>query len=142
MLSEVTVKVSKLLETLKENRENHIKEYEEAVAGYKEAASEKLTQARETAVKRMQVNFDKIQLEIDNFDPEEAQDYFTLVQQETVSLPVPKNYSESYDKTIAMLEWERGGEILLKSQEFDRYVLDNWEFTESFKAVSAMYMKG
>ena len=122
--------------------ENHIKEYEEAVAGYKDAASEKLAEAKNTAVKRMQVNFDKIQLEIDNFDPEESQDYFILVQQEALQLPVPKNYSNNYDKTIAMLEWEREEEILLKSQEFDRYVLDNWEFTESFKAVSAMYMKG
>ena len=89
----------------------------------------------------MQVNFDKIQLEIDKFNPEETSGYFTLVEQEQISLPVPRNYSDSYDKAIEMLKRERRQEIMLASEEFNKLILDEWEFSESTKMVNSMYLR-
>lgn len=139
MLKEVTVKVSELLEALEENRQNHVKEYEESIAGYKDSAKEKLKQARITALDNLKTNFTKIEQEINDFDPENAKDYFELLQQEMVHLPVPRNHSQEYDQAIAMVGWEQNEEIILTNKQFRTLILDEWDWQEQFKTVSAFY---
>lgn len=137
---EVTVNRAKLLETLKANREKHIKEYTEAVAGYKEQATARLIYLKGKIVESVNENFVLIQKKIDTFDPEEPlPDRITLTSVTSFDLQVPRSYERSYDIAIQMAEWEVSETITLKQSQFQCFVLDDWDWQADFKKLSATY---
>ena len=137
---EVTVNRQKLLDTLRSNREKHIKEYTEAVAGYKAQATDRLANLKKRIVKDINENFVKIQEKIDKFDPEEPlTDHVTLTSMTSFSLQVPRSYEKSYDIAIQMAEWEVSETITLKQSQFQCFVLDDWEWKVSFEHLNKTY---
>ncbi len=140
---EVKVDRERLLETLKSNREKHIQQYEEALAGYQEQALAKLQKAKETALARMEKNFQKVQLDLEDFDPEsKTSDYIELIQSEVIHLPVPRNYSKEYDAAIDIAQWEVEETMTLTFAEFQCFVRDVWEWSEDFYSNTVSYTKG
>jgi hypothetical protein len=55
-------------------------------------------------------------------------------------LPIPRDYTEEYDRALAVCEWEVGAEIQLTQEDFNRYVLDQWEWHQAFAASTAVYL--
>lgn len=51
----------------------------------------------------------------------------------------PKSYVNSYEKAIEMVKWETSNIIELTPQEFSRFVLDDWEWKESFLQSQMLY---
>ena len=110
---EVTVNKAKLIAKIKENKENHIKEYDKAVVAYKEEAIKQL----------------KKQLErVENGALDAKLDLIT-----------PINNAETYDKIIEMFEWEVEKEVVLKQNEFNEYVQDETEFAMQAKFSNTFY---
>ena len=111
-----TVNKSKLLETLKKNRESHGKIVEEARKGY-------IDQARAALSARL------------------AQ----LEKGEVVSLSFnlspPSDYTEVYDNSIAMLEWNTQETVELEADEFRQLVRDEWDWSANFFALNSNYSK-
>ncbi|MDB2687323.1 hypothetical protein N9Y42_08935 [Mariniblastus sp.] len=140
---EIEVDRKKLIDALKANRERHIAQYNEAVEGYRDAALEIVNKAKALAVARMERNFEKIRIDLENFNPDDgASDRITLIQSETVDLPVPRNYSKDYDAAIDIAEWDVNDKLKLSFAEFQCFVRDEWDWTNAFVSNSAMYVKG
>jgi len=111
----VTVKKEVLLKKLLENKKIHIREYNEAMIGWVETAIKQL----ENEIETLKTN------------PLSSKLYFNLSK--------PVSYEKKYDVAIGMLEMEVNDIVEISSEEFQRYVNDEWEWTESFKHMSTFY---
>jgi len=107
-------KVSDLLEKLTANREAHVVEYKEAHLGY----MEKLQETLETMLAEVELGKD-IKTYID--------------------LEKPRSHEKDYDRIIDVLEMTTAEVVHLTLGEFDKYVRDNWEWTDSFKMSNSLY---
>lgn len=112
-----TVKIKKveLLKKIQENRNEHVAEYLTAYEGYKQAVVKQLEEMLENAK---------------NGD----------VRKTAVNLPVPQNHIKEYDRVIAMLLMSVENTIELTVHDFDRYVLDEWDWKEMTKMSFSTYL--
>jgi hypothetical protein len=111
----ISVNKAKLIEQIKLNKENHIKEYEKAVVAYKEEALFQLA----NQVKSVEEGSLEAKL----------------------NLVTPINNAVNYDKIIEMFEWEVNEVVELEQQEFNEYVQDETEFAMNARFSNAMYSK-
>ena len=109
----ITVKKSQLIEQLKANKANHIKEYEKAVIAYKEEALKQLNQQ----IKEVEQG--------------------SLIAK--LNLVTPINNADEYDKIIEMFEWEINDDVELEQNEFNEFVLDEFDFARNAKFANTMY---
>lgn len=112
-----TVRVNKeeLLAKLRENRDQHVKDYKEAVVEYRKAALAEIT----TMLKQAKSKTDKIA--------------------RAVTAPEPVSYESSYTTAIRMLEMSVDEEIELDQEDFAKYVEDNWQWRGAFAANTLSY---
>jgi ATP phosphoribosyltransferase len=54
-------------------------------------------------------------------------------------MPVPENHIGDYNRALEMLKMETREKIELTDYEFNRYVLDEWEWTRNFTANTVAY---
>lgn len=59
----------------------------------------------------------------------------------SISLPEPIDRTKDYDRVIAMLEMSVEDEVELEEHDFDRYVLDNWEWKDLAYSTNSQYIK-
>lgn len=59
-----------------------------------------------------------------------------------LSMPEPVDYTEAFDRAIAMVEWAEGDTITLSEQDFQRYILNKWEWSPAFEANTVAYVAG
>lgn len=108
------VKKSALLESIRRNRDAHKSEYDAAMAIY-----------REKMIELLELRL----VEIQDGGPIERH----------IALPEPRSFLDSYDTAIAMLEWHTADEVPLAQHDFERYVLNNWEWKTAFAAQTQGY---
>lgn len=139
---EVEVERLELLKKLRENKEEHIKQYEAAISGYKDAVltqlEDKVQKAKEKLEKRYQESKDRIS----KFSQEELEDfgdYINLIDSITINLPLPRNYAEHYDLAIDMIQWDVRPNVILTGAEFQCFVRNEWDWKFDFENVSKMY---
>ena len=109
----VTIKKEKLIEKIKENKEAHIKEFNEAVDAYRLEAAKQLGEA--------DANLKAGKLDI------------------SIRLTTPINRSSEYDKVVEMFTWEVKEEIELTQAEFNEYVHDDNDSSRSAKFANSFY---
>lgn len=109
--------VEELLTKLRENRTAHVEEYEEAHKGYMDKLKDKLRQMLES------VEANKV---IDTH----------------INFERPRSHEKDYDRIIEILEMTTADTVYLTLDEFDRYVRDEWDWTERFKSLSNAYNNG
>jgi len=116
----LTLKVptSKLLATLKENKERHEKNYQEALTKFKKEALTLLAE-RMNAVSNGAVK-----------------DWSRVFQ---FNLPIPVSYVDAYDEVIKMLEFSGQGEIDITGDQYRAWVEDSWAWTHSFNESTMCY---
>lgn len=113
-----TIKVKKrdLLEKIRANKENHKKEYEEAVSAYRIEAKKQLNQQKK-ALEKGDLNIH-------------------------LNLVAPVNMESEYDKLIQIFEWEVEDHVELSTGEFNEYVLDETHFAVNAKMLNSTYLGG
>jgi hypothetical protein len=111
---EISVKKSDLIAKIKENKENHIIEYEKAVEAYKVVAKRTL----EKQMKELKNGSLSI----------------------SVHLVAPVKKTDEYDKIAAMFEWEQADTVTLSQGEFNEYVLDETSFAREAKMLNSTYL--
>lgn len=113
-----SVKVSRdeLLSTLKKNRENHRKIFEEALEGYREEAIKELAEAINDAKAGKKIR-------------------------RSLSLVEPMDQTKDYDRVIRMLEMSKDTIIEISEIDFAQYVLDDWRWKDQFTASNSRYLK-
>lgn len=114
-MQNITVSKGKLLETLQTQRDEHRALFLQAQEVFREKViqvlDERLASARAGR---------KIELYI--------------------ALPEPRDYTEEFDRAIAMVQWEEGNQITLSESDFKRYVLNQWEWAQAFAASTQGYL--
>ena len=111
----IKVDKARLIERLKENRDRHQREYEEAMGGYKTRLVFVLQRMLEAAKRKEEVSH-------------------------TIDLKVPKDHAIEYEKALAVMEWEQSDTLHLNHSEFDRYVLDAWPWKKRFSTIHTSYI--
>ncbi len=114
-MESITVPKAKLLETIRTNRKEHRSQFLEAQARYRETVIAELDKRLESARSNGPINLG-------------------------FSLPEPVDYTDSYDTAIRMLEWEMEDTITLAEHDFQRYVLNKWEWARAFAANTQSYL--
>jgi hypothetical protein len=136
----VTVRRLKLLETLRTNRDQHKKLYEESVAGYRHAAAESLQKQVAKAQKTIADNAAMLSARIDRFDPDDPMpNQVVVLGQVSFTLEVPADHTKSYDVAIEMAEWEVGENIELTQSQFQCFVMDDWDWKPRFDTLNKSY---
>ena len=139
-----TVEVDRLrlIEKLKENREKHIQEFEQAMAGFKENVREKIEEEFAKAAKKLErAQTEKLAL-LEDTPKEEIAGVFgrvCLLDNLYLNLEAPRNYSKEYDAAIGIAEWEVAETMKLTHAEFTCFILDEWDWKSQFDRVTKMY---
>ena len=129
----VNIEKKELLAELKKNKEAHVKQYEHAAKLYKQTKIEYLNSLKEA-----------IDARLNSVKPgDDVNTHFDL--RITVSEPV--SYEKQYDNAIRMLDLSTANSVLLGQNEFDQYVLDDWNWKQNWAAnnlviASGCYMAG
>lgn len=123
-MREVEVRKVDLLTVLKKNREQHVKDYLEACAGYKEAALAKI----EDVSSELKARIGRLK---------DGQVIALVALQ--FNLEVPKSFEKAYDQAIVMLEMSVDDTVTLEESEFAQYVMDDWEWKEQFTMSNRRY---
>lgn len=117
---DVTIVVEKeaLINTLKQNRETHITEYEEALAGWRTKMTAACMETSQKADKGELKDFPRALSKLND---------------------VPDSHVKDYDRVIQMLEMDTQDKITLNAQDFSRYVQDEWAWKERFDLSNSAY---
>ena len=118
----VVVNKGELLEVLEKNRQIHLKEFNEALIGYRAA----LNKAFKNALKALKKTTDNDLVKFDRYE-------------NFNDLPVPENHTKEYDLAIRMLQSSVEDKIELSKQEFDQYYFDEWTWSASAKLSNSTY---
>jgi hypothetical protein len=110
----VRCKRSELLEKVKENRSEHRKVFEDALAGWEDAVVKRLA----TMVKNAK---DKKKFELQ------------------VGLPQPQDHTNDYDRVIAMLELSVDETVVIDHRQFAQYYMDDWGWKNDFITTASTY---
>lgn len=115
-LDSVRVDKKQLLATLRQNHEKHKQEFAAAIEGWKAEVIGKLEKLLA-----------------------EARDGTCFAHSVSLHVGKPEDHSEDYVRVIKLLEYSLDQELELSTEEFNRFVLDNWQWTQAFKAAAANY---
>jgi len=109
------IKVSKeeLLNKVRSNREEHVKDYQEALVAYKEKAIKAIEQLLADA-KNGNIGHH-------------------------VDVVKPREFIKDYDRAIEMIRMSVDTVLELSFQDFDQWVMNNWTWQESFKNSTGLY---
>ena len=110
----VLISKEKLLAKMKENRELHRKQFEEALDGWKTRVTVELERAYVNAQKGLK--------------------YETFF-----NLPRPDDHTEDYDAVIDQVEWNEEEQIELDLHSFNQFIRDDWGWKKDFLATNAFY---
>lgn len=113
-MEKVTVNKAEALAILKTNRAKHRDIFLEALDGYGKEATKILTQRLEEVKKGSR-------------------------KQIYISLPEPSDHTKDYDRAIKMLEMNISDTVMLSEQDFNNYVMDDWNWKQQFLQSNSMY---
>jgi hypothetical protein len=113
-IQHVAVKKEDLIAALKKNREQHKKDYDEGLEGYRRALVLELAAMLGAAKEDKDVNH-------------------------TIDLERPQEHLEEYDQLLLMLDMSVDTTVLLTQTEFRQYVMDKWSWKERFTTSTEAY---
>ena len=138
----VRVNKSELIAVLEQNRARHIKDYNEALAGYKDLLLNKFKESYESAKAKL----DKTYLDqVDKFKSMSDSDilnqdnHVVLINTISFDLPVPESFVDQYDSALEIAKWDVREDLELTGAEFSCWIGDKWSWRLSFDNVKAMY---
>ena len=138
----VEVDREELLQILIENKEKHVKEFNEAMSVYKETLARKVEGSYIQAQVKLKKRFDALNKELEEWTDEEIQeqsDQILFLSSIMIDMPVPRSYADEYDVAIDIARWDTNDTLKLSATEFACFVRDQWDWTNNFKAISALY---
>ena len=121
----------KLLDKVRENKDKHVKAYEEAWQGYlielQEQLDEIVKDARASAKKMKDWKGDIGE------HPKDIEFHFST------SAHPPQSHADEYDRVIDMLAFTDIEQVTLNQQEFNQYVRDEWQWSRMFNETAGAY---
>lgn len=114
----VTVKKTELVEKIKKAKDEHVKQYEEALRGWIDQMQDAAKRVIDRSEKGLLRAFPK--------------EFHNLMQ-------MPSLHIDDFDQALKMLEMSVDDEIMLEPDDFNQLVLGNWAWKERWVATNAMY---
>jgi len=147
-MNEVVMKKEELLSALITNKAKHDVILATAIAGYWETAKAKLEEKHKKlnqSVKEWQEDAEKeFQRFYDKVDKKEELPSHVSVRMfaldNSLGLVYPQDHSRDYDRAIRMMQSSIYDEVQLTTDEYDAYVLNNWEWKKNFLATNTAYL--
>ena len=118
----ITVKKNELLTVLLKNKSQHYDECNIAKKGYKLILIKKLVSLLQRA-KRGRIHTNEVVMELH-------------------TLQEPESHIKDYDRVIKMIQMCTKDELIVTEQEFQKYVMDDWEWKERFTTTNSAYVVG
>ena len=118
-LDTIRVKRETALTKIKENADIHWADYKEALAGYK---------------LKLKEHFEQCGLVL-NMSMDKAEDVPHFKQMPRA----PQHHSEEYKKFIQMLEWSEDEYIYLEQDEFQKLIMDEWDWSAAWNHTKVLY---
>lgn len=109
-------KKENLLEVIRKNRDNHHGIFVDAVKGYHEKMIEILECMKQEVLRGEKVSH-------------------------RIGIPYPEDHTDDYDTVIRMLELTEDSIVELSQHEFQSYVLDIWDWKQSFRETNRLYTR-
>jgi hypothetical protein len=113
-MNTVKVKREELLTKVRANRDAHRTLFLKAQEGYRKLVIEELDRMLKDAKEGLRI-------------------------QRSVTLTEPSNHAKDYDRVITMLEMSVDDTVTLDAHDFDRYVMDNWDWSRFAPATNTAY---
>jgi len=121
-LDNIRTPKTKLINTLRENRERHKEEFDDSLSGYFDAVAQEIT----THMRQQVASFER-NIERAHNEDEATRTAWTSF---CVTVAKPTDHTDDYDRAIVRLEWEIATEVDLDAEEFDSYVLNKWPWIQ------------
>lgn len=147
-MSEVVMKKEELLQHLITNKAKHDVVLATAIAGYWDTAKEKITQKQKRVTEELNEwkedadrGFARFYQKIEA--KEELPSHVSIKHfaiDTSLGLIYPQDHSKDYDRAIRMMQASIYEEVQLSVDEFDSYVLNNWEWKQNFLVSNAYYV--
>lgn len=113
-MQKITVRKTELREIIQANRDEHREIFEEAVEAFKARCIEELESRLKDVRAGRKINM-------------------------MISLPVPEDHTEDYDRALRMLELSIDDEIDLTEEDVAQYVQDDWSWSRAWAANTGSY---
>lgn len=145
---EVVMEKKELLKRLQENKSKHDIVLATAIEGYWDIAKEKIETKQKSLEAQMVAweeeatrQFNKILNKIEKKEPLPFSVSLKAVTIDTgLDLVYPEDHSADYERAIQMMKSSIYDTVELSSEEYDSYVLNNWEWKKNFVASNATYV--
>jgi hypothetical protein len=147
----IVVEKEKLLSILKENKEKHDIVYDIAVSGYwsnAKLALEKKSGEFNVAMAELKddiaYQFTKFNKQVDDKRPLADRQVFEVKFRFSsyLDLVYPENHTNDYERAIRKVELSVYDKVQLAENEFEQYVLNNWQWRGSFLNTNTPYVTG
>lgn len=112
---EIRVEKEDLLRKLRENRTQHVQDYEQALEGYRESAKEELEQLLADLAAGKDI-------------------HYGLKERK------PTSNEDEYTLAIEMFEMSVEGTVSLDEHQFRQYIKDQWDWSQSWKVSNTRYI--
>jgi hypothetical protein len=147
-MHEVVMKKDELLKALVENKAKHDTIFDAAVAGYWELAKEKIDEKRKQLNEAITIFHEDVSTDLKRIEAKvqaketvpHAINSKGLDFSFSLNLAYPENHTKDYERAIRMMGASIYDEVRLSEQEFDQYVLNNWEWKGKFTASNLGYV--
>lgn len=113
--AEVACRKQDLLEALRANRENHRKDFELALQGWHDESIAALDKMKDDLGKGRRLDI-------------------------MIHKPLPEDHTRDYDREIKKLEMCLDDHVIIPTQEFAHYVMDDWAWKQAWKMSNSSYV--
>ena len=147
-MSEVVMSKQELINKLIENKAKHDVVLATAISGYWELAQQKVDGKHQKLVAQLGEWTAEAERELKKIS-EQIQKKETLPNyigikaisfDNSLGLVYPQDHSKDYDRALRMMESSVYDKVQLSVDEFDSYVLNNWEWKANFIASNSLYV--
>jgi hypothetical protein len=140
----VVVSKTRLIETLNNNREKHIAEYQEALTNYKTTLKEKFEELFIKTAADLSKNYQEILAKIEAIEEGTAPkdtSYIYLLNGASLRMDMPISHESEYNDIITMAEYDERETLELSFAEFRCFIQDEWDWKNEFDEVTSFYNK-
>lgn len=147
-MNEVVMLKSELIEHLVKNKAKHDVILATAIAGYWDTAASQLETKRKVLHEQVEIYKADVNREIDRVvakvASKETLPAGLAVRQISIDVSLglvyPQDHSQDYERAIRMMESSVFEQVRLSVEEYDAYVLNNWEWKANFLATNTFYV--